>query len=397
VASPKRWAHVRRFRLFPGRAIALAAAALAIAGCTAAPAGTGGATATSAESSGSAVPALTLAQARQVFNTYVATTARAARTNDYPLALSVVTGAQRSLIGAQLKLTTPIRVVPVPSPGGAPFSGSGYFYAKPDIGGYTYGPPAFLLPEAAGYPHFFVAAVTRTFKGTTPGDGAALSEGGVRVPLDGRALMLFEQASAAAPWLLASTSQLASAATLPRLAADKNGYVPQVPLSSTSLLARPDVTGPLQAAVVDDGPASAAANAVAAGPLTTGLYQAARDHAQGLTAPRGDIYQWNLEGSPFPAFALRTASGGALVLYAMYLNSVAAVPDVINKASPIRPGLPIQVPPNFLPLLAKGTAAPTESLEDQDLLSFAAIDPPAPPAKVTVIAIGGGANYATAR
>ena len=47
-----------------------------------------------------------------------------------------------------------------------------------------------------------------------------------------------------------------------------------MPLTSTDLLAQPYATGPLQAAVVDDGPASAAAKAVAAGPLTTGLYQA---------------------------------------------------------------------------------------------------------------------------
>jgi hypothetical protein len=85
------------------------------------------------------------------------------------------------------------------------------------------------------------------------------------------------------------------------------------------------------------------------------------------------------------------------LLYAMYLNSTVAVPDVINKASPIRPGLPITVPADFTSLLPPGKGAPRESLETQQLLSFAAIDPPAGPAKVTVIAIGGGPNYATGR
>ena len=42
--------------------------------------------------------------------------------------------------------------------------------------------------------------------------------------------------------------------------------------------------------------------------------------------PAGDVYQWSMEGTPYPAFALRTAAGGALVLYAMYLNSTVAVP-----------------------------------------------------------------------
>jgi hypothetical protein len=208
--------------------------------------------------------------------------------------------------------------------------------------------------------------------------------------------MVFEQASTSTAWQLASLSQFPSGMALPRLALDSDGYVPQVPMTATTLLARPDVTGPLQAAVVDDGPASSATKAVAAGPLTTGMYQGAREHAEGLTAPRGDVYQWELEGTRFPAFALRTASGGALVLYAMYLNSTVAVPDVINKADPIRPGLPIEVPGEFAALLPADKTAPRKSLETQQLLSFAAIDPPADPAKVTVIAIGGGPAYATA-
>jgi hypothetical protein len=229
-----------------------------------------------------------------------------------------------------------------------------------------------------------------------PTGGTETWVGGAKVPIDGRVLMVFEQTSATAPCLLASTSLLASGMTLPRLATDKNGYVPQVPLTSATLLARPDVTGPLQAAVVDDGPASAATKAVATGPLTTGMYQGAREPIDGLTSPRGDVYQWELEGTPYATFALRTASGGALVLYAMYLNSTVAVPDVINKASPIRPGPPIGVPADFLPLLPAGKAAPTKSLETQQLLSFAAIDPPAGSGKITVVAVGGGPDYATA-
>ena len=125
------------------------------------------------------------------------------------------------------------------------------------------------------------------------------------MPASGPALMVFEQSAAAGPWQLASVSQFPSGMALPRLATDKNGYIPQVSLTSTDLLAQPYATGPLQAAVVDDGPASAAAKAVAAGPLTTGMYQEARDGAgSDLTAP-GDVYQWSMEGTPYPAFALR--------------------------------------------------------------------------------------------
>jgi hypothetical protein len=369
---------LRWSRLARGAALALAVAAAAT-GCTSSPS----ATTNSGTGASPPAPALTAAQAREIFDAYIAADAKAARTNDSALALSVVTGVQHSILAAMVKHGESFCVPPSSS-------GAGCLYGKPNYDQYAYGAPAIYLPEPTGYPRFFVAGVPQSVKGAGPTDGTATPE----VPADGNVLMLFEQVSTATPWQVASISRLASGAALPRLATDKNGYVPQVPLSATTLFARPAATGPLQAAVVDDGPASAAAKAVATGPLTTGMYQEVSEH--GLTAPPGDLYQWYLEGAPFPTFALRTAAGGALVLYAMYLNSTVGVPGVINKTSLIKPGLPIEVPPDFQTLLPAGKSEPRKSLETQRLLSFAAIDPPAGGAKVTVIAIGGGQNYATA-
>ena len=206
---------------------------------------------------------------------------------------------------------------------------------SPALVQYTYGTPTFYLPEPSGYPRFFLADVTRALAVKGVSKDATTSVGGAQVPVDGPALMVFEQSAAAGPWQLASVAQFPSGTTLPSLATDKNGYIPQVPLTSTDLLAQPYATGPLQAAVVDDGPASAAAKAVAAGPLTTGLYQAARDRADNdLEVPAGDVYQWSMEGTPYPAFALRTADGGALVLYAMYLNSHGRRPRLLRRRQP---------------------------------------------------------------
>ncbi len=372
-------------RLVTGSALALAAA-LAAAGCAAATAGT---TDTSANTPARDAAAVTTAQASQAFNTYVATTAKALATDDGALALSVVTGAQQAIVSAELKMDGAHSA----SGDSGTYSGTLNLTLQPA----TYGTPTFYLPEPTGYPRFFVADVTRAIKGSNPAKGAVASVGGAEVPVDGQALMLFEQSTAAGPWQLASVSQFPSGMTLPRLATDKNGYIPQVPLTSTDLLAQPDATGPLQAAVVDDGPASAAAKAVAAGPLTTAIYQGARDRSgTGLQVPSGDIYQWDMEGTTYPAFALRTADGGALVLYAMYINSTVAVPGYINKADPITPGPPIEVPLDLSLLLPTDQPTPRVELEQQDLLSFAAIDPPAAASKIQVIAIGGGLNYAAA-
>jgi hypothetical protein len=386
VAHAKRWT-----RLFSGAGLAVAAA-LAGAGCTSAPAST---TSGSTASQTGTAPALTAAQARQVFDNYVVTTDKAARTGDRPLALSVVTGVQQAIVATTLKEHSYVESSSS-SDGQGTFSGSIRIEIKPAYNQYAYGTPTFYLPQQAGYPRFFVADLTQTLKGTSRTYTVAPGVGGARVPVDGRALMLFEQASATAPWLLASISKLAAGVTVPRLATDSAGYVPTVPLDAAALLARPDVVGPLQAAVVDDGPASAAAKAVASGPLTTGMYQAARTSAQGLKAPAGDVYQWELEGSHYPKFALRAADGSALVFYAMYLNSTVEVPAVLNKSYPIRPGPPITVPLELLTLLPPGKTAPRVRLESQELLSFAAVDPPSGNGKIQVVAIGGGLSYAMA-
>jgi hypothetical protein len=365
-------------------------AALAVAGCASATAGT---TASSANTGGAAV--LTQTQAGQAFGDYVADSNQAARTDDGKLALSVVTGAQQSLVAA----TVSSHAVQIYSSGSSAGAYSGTLTLQPSLDQYTYGNPTFSLPEPSGYPRFFLADVTRTlvFKGHSEDKDATTSVGGAEVPVDGRVLMVFQQSAAAGPWRLASVAQFPAGTTLPPLATDKNGYIPQVPLTTTGLLAQPYAAGPLQAAVVDDGPASAAASAVAEGPLTTGLYQAARDRADnGLEVPAGDVYQWSMEGTPYPAFALRTADGGALVLYAMYLNSTVAVPGYFDDASPIPSGASIKIPPDLLPLLPSGQSSPRTRLEAQSLFSFATIDPPATPAKITVLAIGGGLNYATA-
>ena len=363
---------------------------LAAAGCASATAGTSGTSGpsgpsrtsgTSAHGPANSAAAITAAQASQAFTTYVATSAKAMRTDDRTLALSVVTGVQQAVLSGELK-------------GAAAAKGSA---AAKSSAEYAYGTPTFYLPEPSGLPHFFVAAVTRSVKDSKAAEGAAASVGGVPVPVDGRVLMLFQQSASAGPWQLASTSQLPAGLTLPRLATDSNGYIPQVPLTSTDLLAQPYATGPLQAAVVDDGPVSAAAKAVAAGPLTTGLYQVARDRSgTGLQVPAGDIYQWDMLGTPYPAFALRTADGGALVLYAMYLNSTVSTPGYINEADPLNPGPPIAVPQQLSALLPAGQPTPRVDLEAQDLFSFAAIDPPAGATKIQVLAIGGDLDYAAA-
>jgi hypothetical protein len=383
---------------------------LCMAGCTSGGTsthqGSGRGPASAATAGGDAFsPALTLADAQAAYNVYVKDSDRAASAGSKSLALSVVNGVQAALVDTQFGIARQA-------------------HAKPPFARYSYGAPAFYLPEPApaGSPQYFVVSVDRTpvsASGIATPSAAAAPGGipspdlaaGVRLPASGRVLMLFEQASEGGQWRLASTSQLAPGQSVPKLATDRHGYVLIEPMAGTGTgtgtgqLVRPALTGPLQAAVVDDGPASPASQVVADGPLTTGMYETARTSARGISAPQGDVYQWMLEGSNYGRLALQTADGGALVFYAMYLNTVVQTPSVVNQDIPLIPGPPISIPAYLKPLMKHGQRPARNRLLAEDVLSFAAIDPPAQKpgaapqgaaAKIAVIAIGGGVRYASA-
>jgi hypothetical protein len=358
-------------RLLSGAALA-AAAALTVSACASASASPG--TAKTSTASTGAVPALTSADARQVFDSYVSASARATAQGNQAAALALTEGVQWNQVKAD-------------------FLRAGHSNAE--LPRYQYGSPVFYLPEQSGYPRWFVADAPRS---TVNGAANAGTLAALSLPASGHVLMLFEKASAASPWLLASSAQLAAGESVPKLAATKgtgSGYVATVSTTDTSLLARPDVAGALQAAVVDDGPASAAARVVADGPLTTALHAAQAALAPAQT-PRGDVHFWALDGSNFTKFALRTADGGALVFYTMYLNTTTEVPASYSNSSPVLPGPEITVPAEFAPFLTPGTPAPRVRLITQLTLAFAAVDPPSGPAKIQVIAVGGGPDYAAA-
>jgi hypothetical protein len=177
---------------------------------------------------------------------------------------------------------------------------------------------------------------------------------------------------------------------LPAIARDQDGYAIDARTDESDLLLRPNVLGATQGAVVDEGPASAAAAVICGGPLTTGLYAAQNAQASADTA-RGLVYQWLLQGAAFPQFELRTADGGALVMYAMYLDTTTEHPRLVS-------GSPIPVPAGFAPLLAAPTEIGYHAVYANWTFEYAAVDPPAAAqgAKVQIIGAGGGPTYGRA-
>jgi len=324
--------------------------ALAAGGCSAA-AGSAGAGAAGGTRS------LTVAQAEAIYDSYVSASDSDAASGNAAQGLTRVAYAQWAVVKSQY-MALSAAGTPVPR--------------------YRYGQPAFYVPSQTGSREWFVVTVRRQ---------AVL---GCQLSAATSTLILFERPKASLPWTVIGTATLEAA--LPGLARGQDGYAVPAADGDTGVLLRPDALGATQAAVVDEGPANPAAAVVGDGPLTTGLYgsqaaQASSDQAQGLQ------YQWLLEGSDYPQFELKTADGGALVIYAMALNTTTQ--HAGTSAGKPAAGSPISVPTAFVPLLGATNEVGYHEVITDWTFVYVAVDPPATAhgAKVDVIGSGGGPTY----
>jgi hypothetical protein len=299
---------------------------------------------------------LTLAKARAVFNDYVTHSAAAARRGSATQGLALVGDAQWAIMRAQYTALAT---------------------ASAQVTQYSYGTPTFYVPALAGFPLWFVVAVP--VSANTDGHlGPAVTT-----------LMVFQRFIASRQWTLDGSAVLDQ--PLPAIARDGDGYATAFTNGDPALLLSPDIVGPTQAAVVDQGPTAPAAAVMDGGPQTTALYAA--QAAQGKSASANGLnYQWALEGASFAQYELRTADGGALVLYSMYLDTTTEHPG--NAAGP-----PIPVPAEFTPLLAAPAQVGYRQVTANWTYEFAAVDPPqtAHGAKVQVIGGSGAPTYGSAR
>jgi hypothetical protein len=327
-----------------GSAALAAVTVLAAAGCT--PAAATASAATGSDHS------LTFADAEAAYSSYLTDSEKAAAQGNATKGEKIVGYAQWSIVQSQYTALATAHT-PVPR--------------------YRYGRPVFYVPALAGYPLWFMVAVPR----------AAVVNGQAGAAVN--TIMVFELYAKKLLWTLDGSAELDQ--PLPAIARDKDGYAIDLRTNESDLVLRPDVLGATQAAVVDDGPASAAAAVIGSGPLTTGLYATQNALASAATT-RGLVYLWLLQGSDAPQFELRTADGGALVMYSMSLNTTTEHPGLVS-------GSPIPVPASVVPLLA----APTEIGYHQVLadwtFEYAAVDPPvtAQNAKVQIIGADGGPTY----
>ena len=305
----------------------------------------------------SAVPPgqLTVAHARQVYNTFVTTEGVARAAGDESLELSLVSEAQVPLTVSALEQAD---------------------YTGTPAPRYSYGTPALYVPQMTSFPLWFAAVAPRT-----PARG-----GPTRT-----AIMVFSRPTAADPWQLSLSTLLEPGTALPTIAVDPSGHATALATFDRGLLVSPNSVGAVQAALADDGPAAAAARIVATGPYTTGLFDEIASGRRRVTQ-QGLSYVSVLQGSAFPLFALGTSDGGALVLYSLIRSTT-----ILRRAGHRQ----IQIPPPFAPILyATGRLVIRSELDTGETYQYAAHVPPSQPAGkpsglMRVIASDGGPTSAT--
>ncbi|MGE5292874.1 MAG: hypothetical protein ACM3ML_37945 [Micromonosporaceae bacterium] len=314
----------------------------------------GCATSVAVQSSAAPPGALSLAAARQVFNTFVTTDDVARAAGDERLELTLVNNAQVPLTVATYE-TAAYFGTPVPR--------------------YVYGTPRLYVPQMTGFPFWFAAVVRR----------APLGGGPART-----AIMVFTRPAPDDSWQLSLSTLLLPGATLPPIAVDGSGHATALATFDHQLLVTPNSTGALQATVAEQGSDAPAAALIAPGPYTTGL------HREILIAKHREIrkglaYDSLLDGTTFPLYALRTTDGGGLILYSLNRNTV-----ILRKG---KQGRQIEIPQAFAPVLdAADNLVIRFELDTTETYQFATKVPAkrsgGAPAIMRVIAADGGPTNA---
>jgi len=311
-------------------------------------------------SAGTSVTGPTPASALGVFNSFVTAEKVALANHNELLALSLLAGSQYDITAAAYTAATTA---------GHPVTGP------------VYGRPTLYVPKLTAYPQWFMATVPES---AAPGGPART------------ALLVFDRLDAETTWALSGSVLLNPGVPAPKVAADSAGYATAVPSADSTLKLRPDVVGATHATVVDDGPSSAAAPAVQAGPQTTGLYQSNAAIARQAAAQK-TTYSWELEGTSYPSFALRTTDGGAVVFYTMTLaTSVVPAQPAAQGKTQGKTKLPVvPVPAALQGLVPAGHPPFLHGLTVDSTFSYLAVDPAgtAQTAKLQVIGAGGVPTY----
>jgi hypothetical protein len=190
---------------------------------------------------------------------------------------------------------------------------------------YTWGKPDLLVPRVQGSSPWFAAIINR--KDTA---------GKVRSAV----LTVMRQGKD--DWRLSSTSLLDVGTRAPAIAKDAGGYATALGEEDKTVEISPRLLAPLHATSAEEGAQGFAAGLIEKGPHTTGYAdEIAKKRPAEKNACLG--YDSIFAASDYPVHALRTADGGALVVYSLIRTTTQTV-----KMWPC--GSDFMIPPNLAKL-----------------------------------------------
>ncbi|HEU5156168.1 MAG TPA: hypothetical protein VFU43_04175 [Streptosporangiaceae bacterium] len=275
--------------------------------------------------------------ATRAFRSYVQNDDVARASGDERLALSWAEDGQAQLIAAEFRK--------------AAFTGD-------PVPRYAYAGQRFYVPRLTEYPKWFVVTAGRTIAtGGRAGEGR-----GKRT-----VLMAFVRKSADSRWRLSLSTLLDPKVKQPQIVVGDDGYATPLATFDVGLTIQPRIVPAMQATLAEEGPESLATKVMRTGSHTSGYYLKDQ-RAKQRDKERGLAYDSVYAATGFPIFALRTADGGGLVLYALSRNTVTFVKDKGNGR--------LSVPRDAAHLL--DTIVLKDELDVTETLQFAATVPAKP-------------------
>jgi hypothetical protein len=305
--------------------------------------------------------------ATRAFRSYVVNDDVARASGDERLALSWADDGQAQLIAAEFRK--------------AAFTGD-------PVPRYVYSGQRFYVPRLTQFPKWFVVVADRSVQ-SGPASAPAAAAAGAGAVAGGAAtkdntkdkrtvLLAFVRKSVDSRWRLSLSTVLDGNVKPPQIPVDKDGYATPLATYDTDLTIQPRIVPGVQATLAEEGPQSLATKVMRAGPHTSGYYLTDQRNER-RDAGRGLAYDTVYAATGFPIYALRTAGGGGIVLYALSRNTVTFVKDKKHGH--------LSVPRNAAHLL--DTIVLQDELDVSETLQFATTVPAKPPGQRGKTAVPG--------
>ncbi|MBP2705949.1 hypothetical protein JOL79_19260 [Microbispora sp. RL4-1S] len=179
-------------------------------------------------------------------------------------------------------------------------------------------------------------------------------------------------------WQNSFASPLYKGQRPPGVRLDADGYATALDARDTSVAISPNLMGPLHATVAEEGPQGYASGLIAPGPQTTGFFTEINKLKAKAKTSDCMTYESIFASAPnYPIFALRTADGGAMMLYTLLrTSSWSLLSSGASLGLKCGEGRPVPIPAAAGWLLGKGDVLIRERRQITETQQYVGAVPP---------------------